>query len=149
MKSVYSHKYPTVNGEIITFNLGPWDIPSDITKDITLPFEKVFLSEIDPSDLPREKFSEQDAPRVFRAFAINIPGAFYEHVSEDLDTIGVIACQADAIVLLTNMHSVAAQERLFVVFASVYEKMAEAMQEYRAQLSSDAEERFLSFEPVD
>jgi hypothetical protein len=115
-----------------------------VEQDIKLPYEKIFLSEIEADETPQEKFSDAALPKIYRAFAIKIPGTFYEHVNEDLETIGIIACEADQMVLLTDMFSVAAQERLFVVFACIYENMSIAMKQHRQNYSSNTEERFLA-----
>lgn len=149
MRTVYSHKYPAIQGSNIKLYLGPWDIPAGIEGGIKTPYEKVFLSEIDPGEIPKEKFSDAPQAKIYRAFAIKIPGSFYKHSEEDLHTIGVIACEAEQMVLLTDMFSVPAQERLFVVYAVIYEQMVPIMRQHRENNTSQAEERFLALQEAD
>jgi uncharacterized protein YfeS len=112
-----------------------------------MPFQNLWLSEIEVEDIP-EGAIEDPAPSVARAFLIEMPGTFYEHVDEDRDTVALITCEPDQIVMRSDMITAEVQSRLVQIFTEVYRALADAAVQNRSASMSSAEQRLMELKPA-
>lgn len=149
MHVILSKDYPKFNGANIQFTFDPSHLPWNIDKEIKAPFQDMTISQVDADDLddalPAATFFE-GRPKLFKTYRVQIPGAFYEHVNEDMDTIAVITCEQDQIVMRSDLLGPDTHSRLVEVFVAVYSALTNAMNEQFLGAHADRERRLLKLE---
>jgi hypothetical protein len=151
MEVIVSKDYPSFNGDSIRFTFRPDHLPGNIDKQIKAPFQDMSICEVNADDLldtlPSSTFVG-GPPKTHKTYQIRIPGSFYEFESESMDTIAVITCEQDKIVMRSDLVLPEALSRLTEVYDVVYQTLSDAMHGKYLSMNSCQEKRLLALKPA-